>query len=385
MNLFDDEIVDEPGMFSRSRLIVARTRRGLSQSDLAVQLRLDKTTIARYEKGERHPDIETTLAIADLLGYPYSFFFEGHLSTEELEGVSFRSRRSEIKMPTRLRTISAGHLAAGVINPAVQNYFHLPDLDIPDYKGVQPELAAQLLRAEWGISQYPIKNLVHLLEAKGVRIFWFDEEDTSVDAVSFYFHSVPFVLISQRNRGGERVRMDLAHELGHLVLHRGVENKSIKEVEEEATSFASAFLVPGESFRRENPTFPQLSHLFTAKARWQVSVQALIRRCFTLGIYTETQYRNAIRKMYDNGWRTSEPNQLEWEHSRIFEKVFTYLREQNQTAYDFAREIHLPMDELESLLPIAKRFKQSKSNDLQRLTLEELGYIPPDDAKIKDR
>lgn len=356
----------------------------MTQEELATTTGIDRATVSRYERGERQPDINTALKIAESLKYPYSFFFEGKVSTEELEGVSFRSRRSEVRLATRLRTISAGHLASGVISPAVLKYFNLPQPDLPNYEGMKPAVAADLLRVEWGLSHYPVKNLIHLLEAKGIRVFWFEEDDTAVDAVSFFFQSTPFILVSQRNRGGERVRMDIAHELGHLVLHKGRRDKSIKTVEEEATSFASAFLVPAETFKKEVPTYPLISHLFAAKARWKVSVQALIRRCYDLDIYTETQYRGAIRRMYDNGWRTREPHPIEWEESRIFEKVFLYLREKDKTSYDFALDLHLPMDELESLIPIARQFKEIKAKDLKHLTIEELGYSPPGDRPLID-
>lgn len=384
MNLFDDEYTEPAGSFSPSRLILARTRRALTQEELAHSVNLDKTTISRYEKGERQPDTKSALALAEFLQFPSTFFYQGGLAVKELEGVSFRSRRSEVKLPTRLRTLSAGLLAAGVIDPGIRKRFRIPSSDVPQVSNISPHMAADQVRAEWGIGTIPVPNMVHMLEAKGIRVFWFSEEDTSVDAVSFYYESTPFILVSSRPRGGERVRMDLAHELGHLVMHRGVEDLSIKQIEDEANAFAAAFLVPEETFRRECPRHPLIVHLFNMKPRFGVSVQALIHRCYDLQIYSESQYKSSFRTININGWRTSEPGQLEWEESRIFEKVFSHLFSQNILPINLAEQLHLPLDELVSLLPIATKYQTLKPNPKSErvfLTLEELGYTPPEEQQ----
>ena len=45
------------------------------------------------------------------------------------------------------------------------------------------------------------------------------------------------------------------------------------------------------------------------KLRWGVSLAALIRRAFDLGLYTEATYRRAYSVLNQRGWRTEEPDE----------------------------------------------------------------------------
>ena len=92
-----------------------------------------------------------------------------------------------------------------------------------------------------------------------------------------------------------RLRFDLAHECGHLVMHQGVETGD-RETEIQAHRFASAFLLPTTAFVTE---FPRRAHyldwpgLYTLKRRWGVSVRAIVRRAYDLGMIDAAQYRTA--------------------------------------------------------------------------------------------
>lgn len=59
-----------------SNLKSLRKAMGLSQYDLAKMLNVERSTIAKYETGDRYPDIETLCKIADVL----------NISTDELLG-----------------------------------------------------------------------------------------------------------------------------------------------------------------------------------------------------------------------------------------------------------------------------------------------------------
>ena len=82
------------------------------------------------------------------------------------------------------------------------------------------------VRARWDMGFRPIRNMVHLLEAHGVRVFSLAEDAKQVDAYSFWTPSKkPFVFLSM-SKSAERSRMDAAHELGHLVIIPGAERSS---------------------------------------------------------------------------------------------------------------------------------------------------------------
>jgi Zn-dependent peptidase ImmA (M78 family) len=101
---------------------------------------------------------------------------------------------------------------------------------------------------------------------------------------------------------------DLAHELGHIVLHRWIEqvdleNKTIlKEIEAEADKFAGAFLLPSTSFPNEIYT-ARLDAFVPLKERWKVSIQAMVYRCRDLDIIDADQALNLYKQISFRRWR----------------------------------------------------------------------------------
>jgi Zn-dependent peptidase ImmA (M78 family) len=108
---------------------------------------------------------------------------------------------------------------------------------------------------------------------------------------------------------GDRLRFNLAHELGHLVMHQTIRD-DLSELEREANLFAAELLMPESALRQEivpPVTLPTLSAL---KLRWRVSVQALIRRAYDLEIITVRQYKYLMHQLTERGWRLQEPINL---------------------------------------------------------------------------
>ena len=56
------------------RLKSLRTSRNLSQMDLAKQLKISKSSVNMYERGEREPGLETLEAIADFFNVDLDYF-----------------------------------------------------------------------------------------------------------------------------------------------------------------------------------------------------------------------------------------------------------------------------------------------------------------------
>jgi transcriptional regulator with XRE-family HTH domain len=52
-----------------------RIQKGFKQEALALKLGIDRTTLSRWERGEREPDLETQVKIADLLRIPLDELF----------------------------------------------------------------------------------------------------------------------------------------------------------------------------------------------------------------------------------------------------------------------------------------------------------------------
>jgi Zn-dependent peptidase ImmA (M78 family) len=192
--------------------------------------------------------------------------------------------------------------------------------------------------------------MVHLLEANGVRVFSLARERRDVDAFSFWHEGVPFVILNTL-KTGERGRFDAAHELGHLVLHGHNDCSSWpKESEQDANTFASAFLMPRMSVRVRVPSNPTTDQILRAKQYWRVAALALAYRVNEVGMFTEWNYRRCVIELGKLGYRTGEPRGIPRERSRALDKVFQGLRKQCTSARDVAAMLNIDVEDLNSLV-----------------------------------
>ena len=332
-----------------SRLTLARRRRGLNKMTLARHVGITPKSLANYESGRACPPLSTLGALADALRFPVAFFSRPDPEELAADGVSFRALKS-MTAGQRDAALAAGSLAVD-LNRWIAKRFQLPAADLPDLRDYEPDEAAQALRMDWDIGVRPIGNLVHLLEAKGVRVFSLAERGKQVDAYSLWSDGTPFVFLNTM-KTPEHGRMDAAHELGHLVLHRhGGTHSRGRDVERDAQQFGAAFLMPAASIRSvvprmRAPTVPQLIQL---KVNWKVSVAALARRLYTLGLMSEWSYRGVNVQLSRYG-RAREPGAIqERETSQVFEKVFRSLRASGVSKAQIAQELDLHVGDLEML------------------------------------
>ncbi|HVT96384.1 MAG TPA: ImmA/IrrE family metallo-endopeptidase, partial [Acidobacteriaceae bacterium] len=111
---------------------------------------------------------------------------------------------------------------------------------------------------------------------------------------------------------------DLAHECGHIAMHRDTPTGAL-ETERAADRFASAFLLPANAFGREFRTKPfTWQHVFDLKQRWQVSIAAIVRRARDLGLLDEVAYRRAFQYMSSKNWRREEPFEPHFQEPELF-------------------------------------------------------------------
>ena len=114
---------------------------------------------------------------------------------------------------------------------------------------------------------------------------------------------------------GDRFRLSLAHEIGHLVLHS---NKTANS-EEEAYRFAWALLMHDDEFANAMPEDPVLSDFIALKNSWGVSVAALVYRAHQLGFLDDRSHRSIQIQM--SKWRKSEPAEFSPVHGRLLPRL----------------------------------------------------------------
>ncbi|WFF01559.1 ImmA/IrrE family metallo-endopeptidase [Micromonospora sp. WMMD964] len=336
-------------MFTPSRLSLARKRRGMSAAELA--RRIDKSTqsVSNYECGRQKPSEETLARIAAELEFPLAFFSRPPVEHVTEGQVSFRARTKLLAGPRDAALATA--TLAFELNNLIDARFRLPTANVPTLERHRPEEAAEFVRAKWGIGELsPAPNMVHLLEANGVRVFSLAPEHSDVDAFSFWREGIPFVVLNTM-KSGERGRFDAAHELGHLVLHghNGCATWP-KDSEREANHFASAFLMPRISVRSRIPNNPTTDQVLRAKQYWRVAALALAYRANDIGMFSEWNYRRCLIELGKLGYRVGEPGGIQRETSQVLDKVFRGLRKQHVHPSQIAAELDTSVDDLSMLV-----------------------------------
>lgn len=326
-----------------SRLALVRKRRGLTLARLAAAAQLSARSLSLYENGHKVPSAATLDKLAGVLDVPEAFLRGGEVEEIPPAAVSFRAIT---KMTARQRdqALAAGRMAL-LIDEWFEARFTLPSVDVPTLGGYDPESAAEVVRARWGLGTRRLPNALHLAEAHGVRIYSLTPENRDLDAFSLYWNGHPFVFLST-GKSGERGRFDVAHELGHLVLHGEHEPLHGPEAEVAASRFAAAMLMPRPAVLAAGLRNASVEQIIAAKATWRVSALALTHRLAELGLLTEWGYRTACVNLARLGYKSGEPGGIPRESSQLLAKVFHSLRDQGVPLAAVAASVGISPGEL---------------------------------------
>jgi Zn-dependent peptidase ImmA (M78 family)/DNA-binding XRE family transcriptional regulator len=335
-------------MFTPARLKLARQRRQLTAAALARALDVGPRSVSDFEHGRRTPTEDELAELARVLGFPLEFFAAGEPAELAEHVVSFRARA---KLPARRRTgaLAAGRLAIE-FNAFLERRFTLPEVDVPVVNST-PSAAVDAVREQWQLGSKPAPNLVHLLEAHGVRVFSLGVDHTDVDAFSFWHEGTPYVFLNTA-KSAEHGRFDAAHELGHLVLHTGgrqpdgLRLAAGVDVEAEADAFASAMLMPDVDVLTYVPDDPTKDQVLRACPRWRVSPLALTRRLRELRQVGDDVYRALCADLAKLDGDSDQAR----ESSQLLAKVFKALREQGMSPHELAAELMLSTQELNNIV-----------------------------------
>lgn len=350
-------------MINGDRIKQVRELRGLTQTGFAQSLGVTQSTIAQIESGRVMPSEELLQRIVLQTGFPVGFFKKNIAADFPLGSLLFRARAS---MTLRERN-EALQFARTVleISETMENQFEKISLRLPRFEG-DPKTAAIQTRSLFGLSpDSPVQNLTNLLEKNGILVIALPTKFRNRDAFSAWVgidSRRPVITLSNMDVPGDRLRFNLAHELGHLVMHQAIRG-DIKEVEQEANLFASEFLMPAESIRKEFERPITLNSLFPLKFRWKVSVQALIRRAHDLCIITDRQYKYLMYQLTIQGYRIKEPIAVPLEKPRMLGQMAEYLYGVPIDYKKMSNEMDLPFQLIKDT--IAVHAINERSQDVQ--------------------
>ena len=338
--------VVDPAAMNPSRLTLVRKRKGLTKIAFAEQIGIDRKSVQAYESGISVPSVETMSRIVQFTGFPPEFFTGDDLEEPTPDSGSFRSMS---KMTAPQRGMALSQAALGLhLSAWLGKKFELPSPELPNLgREPDPEAASEFVRREWRLGTLSIRNMVHLLEARGVRVFSLAVDAREVDAFSIWNGGIPYVFLNT-NKSSEHSRFDAAHELGHLILHKHGPPRGL-EAEKHANTFASAFLMPRGSVLANAPAFPTYDNLVRLKKIWTTSVAALAYRLHGLGQMSDWQYRGICVEIAKKG-KSFEPNEAPRETSVLLPKMFSSLYEDGLSRAQIAKELAIPTSEIEQLL-----------------------------------
>ena len=272
--------------------------------------RVTAQAIGKYERNESMPSSGVLIALAGALSVSVDYLVGDQEMV--LEAVEFRKKKITGKREVAQVEAKVLHMLERYL--MVEEFLGLTSVnwdkprEAPYPVASDPgeaDLAAHSLRLSWGLGLDPIPNLVELMEEHGIKVLScaLGNIDGLLARVRCGGKDPVPVLVVKDSGWGERQRLTMAHELGHLVLDIGAK----VDEEKAAFRFAGAFLMPAEALwaamgkRRSSIGWEEL---FDLKQLFGVSVQALTYRCKDLGIFSETLYRRLFKDISQLGWRT---------------------------------------------------------------------------------
>jgi len=292
--------------------------KGYSLQDLADALdnKISKQGLNKYEQGLMKPDSEKLLAICKALDVKPDYFSRD--TQLQLENVEFRKLQ---KLPAKERE----SIKQRTID-FLERYYELEDLIGIENEFINPlkdhavdspediEAAAQLLRKKWNLGEDPLKNVIELLEDHQIKVIEV-KSDLAFSGLSSYVKTKHPVIVLNANLADhlDRKRFTALHELGHLVLNK-LEALPEKERESRCNAFASAMLIPASYLKRELGAKRQhilLNELVNLKMEAGASVQAILFRAKDLGIITPNYFKSYMIELSAKHMKTNEPWKLE--------------------------------------------------------------------------
>jgi len=342
-----------------AKLRDARKVARLSQTELADRIGVSRQAVSAYERGDKSPEPTTFEKIADVLKQPVPFFTA---ADGAVFGASTTKFFRKFGPETMRRNDACDVLGEWFVQTAkyLDGFVNYPNPSIFETEPSQASARYSIdeindialnLRKQWGLGPGPISNVLALLESKGIVVCRYEMEGENVEAFSFWSGPRPFIFMASEKEAGVRLRYDLAHELGHLILHRWIERTeledkaNLKAVEAEADKFAGAFLLPSTSFPNEIYT-TRLDAFLPLKERWKVSIQAMVYRCKDLDIINDDQALNLYKQISFRKWRKKEPlddpRRIPIEQPRLLKRAIELVLESGRKHPDeILNELHL--------------------------------------------
>lgn len=367
--------------FVPSRLSQARSRRGFKKKDLARELGVSGEALRSYETGAASPLPDKVRRMSEVLNFPEHFFSattlkagSPHVFWRDLKSVTKASREA----------VDARVVFACEVFSVLDDYVEFPSLNLPelrlpehwsDINDYDIEAVAEACRLDWGLGEYPIPDMTLAVENIGIPVLAPNIENRKQSGFAHWDEITgrPFVGHNMRHTTAARARFNLAHELGHILLHRSVTEEDLENaeffdhIEKQAHRFAGALLFPRTAFYRE-VRYASLSAFELLKRDWNISITAQIVRARQLGVIDESRARSLFVAAGREGYRSAkgEPydDTVTVEEPRMLRRAVDAIEDAGEMHLELLKHrIPLPEDEVQEL--VGRTFEPTVSNVIQ--------------------
>jgi Zn-dependent peptidase ImmA (M78 family)/DNA-binding XRE family transcriptional regulator len=330
--------------FNGRKIEEARKIRNLTLQEVAEKVNVTHQTISKYEKNKAIPSIEMINALAAILNFEPSFFYTDELPDDFFENSFIYRSKASVAKKYREQTENMIGLIHRLIEN-IQSKVNLPQFDNSLVKSPKNnefsvssddeiEALALKVRSKFNLEDGPLGSITALCEKLGIHILYLNLNHQGIDACTVSIKGKPFIVLNNSITSSSRARFNIAHELGHILLHsnypKRVLNKSqySKRIEYEANRFAAAILMPESGISKDLSSMG-LDYLLILKKHWKVSLQAIIYRAEQLEIFTPEYCLYLRQTISRNKWRIKEPydEEIPFETPKLLSHALRYITE----------------------------------------------------------
>lgn len=394
-------------MFFGEKLQSVRELNGLSRKELADKLNVSEQAIWQYENQYTVPKFEIANEMKKLFNVKAQFFYTEPFTKNisKVESIAYRSEDREARKKAKMETTYLDFISYFLDN--FENKLNLPVSTIKQLREESIQILNLSNKENNEVSQLEIiaensrkkldiqsnEELLYKLELSGIYILE-KNMGASIDAYSTWTNEEkPFIILGNRKKSAVRRNFDLAHELGHLLLHYKIDMDSLtkdehKKIEKEANDFASYFLLPREEFLKDFSLISKKSNpesYLDMKMKYMVSIGALEYRAYKMNLLTFEENRYFYATLNRKGYRKNEP--LDEDISivrpgKIRSLLDLIFKNQLLSLNDFLNHYYLDRVFLEDLFGFENKYLTQYSETLDREYFTNSNVVPLFSQKI---
>lgn len=350
--------------FNPQMLKLAREIRGYNQKYIIEKIRaLNQGNYSKIERGLLNPTETIIAKLSELLDFPQAFFYK--------ENASFRLRdyyyRRRASIPAKeLDAVEAKLQLLAMLFDDLLESVDIPEFSLPLIEPtdeISPEDIARRLRSILNIPAGPINNLVRIIEASGIIVYFVYNTIEQFSGISLLSEKNRPIIFVNGDSPNDRIRLTLAHELGHIIMHlRSAAIKPLETVELEAYLFGSEFLMPILECR--NDLFDiQFRNLDLLKSYWGLSKAAIIRKAKNAKYLSESRYKQFMIELSRKGERKNESGYVNIDKPVLINKILdTYFNQLDYSMEDMLNILSIKYEDYKQFFEAKKEVIISISN-----------------------